>query len=252
MLIVFLSDIHVPYHDPKAIELACKIIEYVKPCEIIVGGDRVDFYQVSSFDRNPERVLELQKDLDKAEEIGRAINDAAGCDTEIVELMGNHEDRWGRYLSKHPEIAMLDVLSLPSLLKHKELGWDVSKQHDRHTMLGGRLIFKHGEFVRKWSGYSAKAEIENVKFQASVVSGHTHRMGSFYSTGPRHTVGAWEAGCLCSLEPEYKQGPDWQQGLIVVDLSDNPQVHHFQAMPIVFTGKGVKRARVFGTEFVVR
>ena len=249
MLTAFLSDLHVPYHDPRAVELACLVVEHVKPGLVVMGGDRQDFYALSSFIRDPERILGLQGELDAGASVGRMINDAKG-DADVVELMGNHEARLERYLRKHPEVWSLDALSLPRLLQHEKLGW--SSCGERLDLLNGRLRLKHGEFARKHSAYSAKAENEKVKHQVSTVSGHSHRMGAYFTTGPRHTVGSWESGCLCSLEPGWIGEPDWQQGLVLIETSERPQVYHFQVYQVVFTGKRPKRARVFGKEFVVR
>lgn len=248
-LAAFISDLHVPFHDIRAVELACLVLEYVKPGLVVIGGDRQDFYALSAFDKNPERVLELQDELDDGEAIGRMLNDAAG-ETEVVELIGNHEARLERYLRKHPEVWSLEALSLPRLLKHEELGWRMGGE--RLDLLNGRLRLKHGDVVRKHSAYTAKAENEKVKHQVNTISGHSHRMGAYFTTGPRHTVGSWEAGCLCTVDPEWTDEPDWQQGMVLVEMSDNPQVYHFQVYQVVFTGKRPKRARCFGKEFVVR
>ena len=49
---VFLSDIHIPYQDKKALALAMEIIKDFMLAEddtIILGGDLVDYYPISSF-----------------------------------------------------------------------------------------------------------------------------------------------------------------------------------------------------------
>jgi len=72
---------------------------------------------------------------------------------------------------------------------------------------------KHGNVVRKRSGYTATAELE--KSGVSGVSAHTHRLGHIYKTNFGGMFGWVEAGCLCSLKPEYLEGEkaDWQHGL---------------------------------------
>ena len=251
MIHCVISDMHAPYQDKYAIELACKLIEYVKPARVTVAGDRTDFYAISPFDRDPARILKLQSELDEALKIGMAINDAAG-EAPVEELWGNHEKRWLKYLLHHPELTSLRVLTLPAILEHERLGWS-SPDKDRVDLLHGRLRIKHGELVRKHSGWSAKAELEKLKYQVSVVMGHTHRMGAFYATGPRHTVGGWEIGCLCSLKPTWINDPDWQQGICFIEMNGSNADHHFQVHPIVFTGKSrSKRARFWNKEFTAR
>ena len=251
MIDVIISDLHVPYHDPKALEVACLTIEYLKPQRIIVAGDRTDFYACSFFDRDPNRILKLQDELDQSFKVGQQINDAAPEGCEIWELVGNHEARWFKYILNHPELTSLRVLTLPSILRHKELGWRIPKGSDRMDLLGGRLRVKHGDLARKYSTLSAKGELEKVKQQISVVMGHTHRQGHIEFSGPRHRVAGMEIGCLCNLEPTWGKDMDWHQGFCVIESHDNPQIHHYQPHLIKITGKSHRRAIVWGKEFYV-
>jgi len=48
---IFISDLHIPYEDKKALSLAMEIIKDYRLTEldnIIIGGDLVDFYPFSS------------------------------------------------------------------------------------------------------------------------------------------------------------------------------------------------------------
>ena len=50
--IVFISDIHIPYQDKKALAMAMDVIKDYNLNEedsIIIGGDLVDYYPISSF-----------------------------------------------------------------------------------------------------------------------------------------------------------------------------------------------------------
>ena len=49
---VFISDIHIPYEDKKALAMAMEIIKDMKLTDkdnIIIGGDLLDYYPISSF-----------------------------------------------------------------------------------------------------------------------------------------------------------------------------------------------------------
>lgn len=252
MLIVAFGDIHAPFQDNRAVKLLCQIIEHIKPDTLVNLGDWVDFYAPSRFNRDPKRITRLQNELDKGFEIGQRINDAKG-DARVIVLKGNHESRLRWYLNKHPELSSLSALRLEKLLRLEELGWEMAREEDRVSFLGGRLRLKHGDFARKGSGRSAFAELDGVRFQISTISGHSHRLGSYYTRGPRHLVAGWEAGCLCSLSPAWgSKEPDWHHGCVVVELNDNPGVHTFQPYLIAFTGVRPKRARVWGREFIAK
>ena len=62
--------------------------------------------------------------------------------------------------------------------------------------------------------------------------GHTHRLGIYYRTNAKGTHAAYENGCLCRLDPEYVQDPDWQQGLSVVRVGEKG-FFNVQQVPII-------------------
>ena len=213
--VVFLPDIHAPFQDDKAIELACKIIEMVKPTVVIYLGDNVDWHQISKFDKDPDRILTLQYEVDKWHEIDRSVMSAAGKHVKRYYLLGNHEDRLRRYHAEHPEVSKIRGLQFDSLLGlgptfvtipnlqivEEEIDWR------------DRFIAKHGKIVSKWSAWSAQKE--HMAENRNGISGHTHRMGAYYMTQRGKTQGWIEGGCLCSLEPTYMRNPNWQHGITI-------------------------------------
>jgi len=96
------------------------------------------------------------------------------------------------------------------------LGWEVHPYPD-HLVLWNRLLCCHGSTVRKWSGYSAKAEHE--RYGKSGMSGHTHRRGVFEHRDYNGNHAWWELGMLGSIHSRYVVYPDWQQGFAVVTWS---------------------------------
>ena len=248
--IVALGDVHAPYHDGRAIELACGLLVAVKPDVVIHLADGIDFYQLSSFDKEPDRVLELQDDLDQAYAVNKTLLSAAPAAEWLYLDNGNHERRLWRYLTRHPEIAGLEVLNLANLLRLSDLRWELVPEYE---VLAKRLVLTHGESYSKHAGWGAKKELEKRYYQQSVVMGHTHKIGSITARGPRLMVAGWEVGCLCTLEPDYRANPNWQQGLAVITLSEQSNVHSFAVEQITFTGTGrIRRAFFRGQEFVVK
>lgn len=209
-----LSDLHTPYHDMYAVELACKAAEIVRPTRLVIAGDLIDCYQLSRFDKDPKRVTDnLQRELDKAGELLAMLRSAVGNNCCMAFLPGNHEQRLYKYLCRNPELASLRVLELPSLLGLAAHGIEY---HEWEFLPLKTLVVKHGDRVRKWSGYTARAELENERFAVSTMTGHTHRLGSHYVTHRTGYVAGWENGCLCDVHPEYVRNPDWQQGFSII------------------------------------
>ena len=94
---VVIGDCHIPYHDKDAIKAFKRFIKKEKPNTIIMNGDIIDMYDVSTFDKDPERINSLQGELDEAigffKDIRKMLPDA-----KLVFIKGNHCARLEKYL----------------------------------------------------------------------------------------------------------------------------------------------------------
>jgi len=234
-----LSDIHIPYHDPYAWQLTLNIVKEVKPTRINIAGDALDFYQLSTFDKDPKQLESgrLQEDFDQWFHMARELQRAAPPTCEYKYLPGNHEDRLRRYLNRNPELYGLRALELPSLLRLDELGIDYHESEIE--VVPGLLVIKHGDVVRKDSAFSAKGELEKEKYAISTITGHTHRLGTFYARTRLRVVKAHENGCLCLLNPEYVKNPNWQQGFTMTTHFGG-ELFHVEDVPFLNSGERVK------------
>lgn len=209
---VVLSDQHIPFQDPLIEDLTIEFLKEHKPKVIHLLGDILDFYSLSRFDKDPARKQSLQGELDGALKYFARLRKACPR-ARIIYSEGNHENRLRRYLwSQAQALSDLRSLTFEELLGLKEhrIEWvDASKPYRI-----GKLLFIHGELVRRHSGASAKGHMD--KFGCNVIHGHTHRLGAHYHRTFDTMMGAWENGCLCDLNPEYATCPDWQNGWSVV------------------------------------
>jgi len=211
--IVCLGDQHIPFIDKKAHLAVVNFLTKFKPDKIILLGDLIDLWQISSFDKSPHRDNCVYKDLQQAKQYLQEIRELA---PEVIYLFGNHEDRMRKQVWKYvPEYRR--ILNLSELLGLGEMGIQFyTKKNDVHQE--GVMLFAHGSVVRKHSAYTAKAMLDTKGM--SIIHGHTHRGGSHYKTDCSGTFGAWENFCLCNPE-EAKDWvgtypPNWQQGFSVV------------------------------------
>ena len=205
---LFLSDLHIPFEDNNAIKIVKNFASCFKPEYIFLAGDIIDFYTISTFDKDPERINNLQSDIDKTYQFLLELRSILPK-SEIVYLEGNHENRLTRYLWKHPEIANLRALTIENLLQLDSL--NIKYKTIRDTVLFHKFLVEHGDIVRKHSGYTARGQME--KRGISGISGHTHRLGTHFHTDMSGDHVWVENGCLCDRNPEYVSGlPDWQQG----------------------------------------
>ena len=234
-----ISDLHIPYHDPFAWQLTLNIVETVKPTKINIAGDALDFYQLSTFDKDPKQLENgrLQEDFDQWFRMVRDLQRAAPATCTYTFLPGNHEDRLRRYLSRNPELYGLRALELPALMRLDELG--IKYFEDEIEVVPGLLVIKHGDVVRKDSAFSAKGELEREKYAISTITGHTHRLGTFYARTRLRVVKAHENGCLCLLNPEYVKNPNWQQGCTLTTHWGG-ELFHVEDLPFLNSGERVK------------
>lgn len=232
---LFMSDIHFPFHDKEAWGLALRVLRKVQPDLIWLGGDIIDFYAVSHWERSPKRRTMLQDEIDVAVKELRKVRKAAP-NARMVLQEGNHEDRLRRYLwGRAPELAGLAALELPKLLHFEKLGIEFIG-HGNPTKVG-HLWHIHGDEVG--GGYVNIARGKLLKLFHNVIFGHHHKaqVDTIRALNGK-TYAAWGNGCLCGMYPEYVANPQWTHGLSLVRYAKGGAFHVNQL--IFFPGAGGK------------
>lgn len=227
------GDIHAPFQDDKAVELALALAQDLQPEVITFNGDIADCYAVSRFSKDPHRALMLQDELDGTHAILKAFRDVCP-DSDMVYIEGNHEARMKAYLiSRAPELSGLDALDLRSLLRLDSLGIEYVPSKGRSAYWRyGAVSIGHFDRVSKHSAYTEKALVDDRR--ESLIQGHTHRGGVYYVTLPNGDVLAGIGGfCLCDTDPEYCTDPNWQQGVVVITKRTATDRFFIQPVPFV-------------------
>lgn len=217
------GDSHFPNQDDEVLAVIGKVAEEVQPNTLVHMGDLLDCYLLSRFDKNPTRRDSLQDEINMGRQ--HLAQMRLRCpNSRFVLLEGNHEDRLRRTLWNLPGTAnalssltsFQEALSWPKLLGLDELGIDFAPYNGQQAQRRWlpKWILKHGSVVRKYSGYTARGEME--KYGRSGSSGHTHRLGVHFHQDHNGNHCWVETGCSCLLTPEYMQDPDWQQGCVVL------------------------------------
>lgn len=239
---VVIPDIHAPYQDKNTLQAINHFIAEQKPDHVVLIGDVIDMYSISKYDKNPLRAHKLQEEIDEAHNVIVDIRAAAGKNTPITYIEGNHEDRLRRYMWNHPEVHGLRNLELPALLGLKELG----VEYKTELLVNGVFLFTHG---KRTTMYSSRWELQDNGI--SGMSGHVHRIQTHAQTD-RSGVKAWYGiGHVADEKQcEYTTNPNWQQGLGVVYFHPSKKRFHAEVIPIVehkfiyagklYTPKGVE------------
>lgn len=242
------SDTHFPFADPQALSILYQLIEELQPDLIVDHGDLLDCTSISRFEKDPLHRVTLQDEIQMAAVHLARITDLAPH-AERVFIEGNHEDRVRRLIwdmasdPKTREIlrmpGVMAAMELPALLGMDGLGWEYVTGK---RVLFDRLIVKHGNVVRKWSGQSAKEEW--LKYGKSGMSGHVHRRGVFEHRDWNGVHAWWELGCMCDVNPAYMEDPDWQQGFAVVTWNEDRTAFGVEEVR-VHSGRAMFRGRVY-------
>lgn len=211
-----ISDIHIPYHDLRTIEFWVKECKQKKVVGLILNGDVLDFYQLSSFDRDGtmprtrEEIHDTRQFLTYLREQFPKIP--------IVFKKGNHDERLERYLNdKCPDLADMPEFQLSSLLKLKDMGIDYVS--DKRVVMLGKLPMVHGHEFRGGGGVMP-ARWLYLKTGASALCGHFHQPSNYtFRTIDNKEVGSWSTGCACYLWPAYAPLNQWSHGYAMVEIS---------------------------------
>ena len=226
--ILILSDIHFPYQDNKALELAINYGIENKVNAVYLNGDTLDFYQVSRFTKD-RRLRDMAGEIEMGREFLKMLQQTFNCP--IYFKIGNHEKRYEEYLMvKAPELLGIDDFKLEQLLKMREFGVTLVK--DKQMSLAGKLPILHGH---EWFGGFAPpvnpARGLFLKAKQSCIVGHHHRT----SEHTEKTLGGevtttWSTGCLCGLEPEYAPYNNYNHGFahVKVDKTGNYELKNIR------------------------
>jgi len=111
--IIVINDLHLPWHDPKAIEIVLDVAKQEQVDEIILNGDVADMYGAS---RYPANSLNMQTTLE--DELNTIKEFLTGLrkmfpDQKIMFIQGNHEARLDKFIiEKCPELWNLFTLKI--------------------------------------------------------------------------------------------------------------------------------------------
>ena len=213
--LVVLSDMQIDYEDTKTLSAVHEFVRDFAPDTIVLNGDIIDFTSLSHFRLTLAERTALEYQLDRLEGELHHLRDIAPA-ARIVYVLGNHEARLADYLVEHaPELAFLGdrgVLSFASITHLADYGVELIEPYGAAYEWHGVTI-THGKLIRQ---NTARANMETEG--GSGITGHTHKLGSYFKTDRNGAHGWFESGCLCDLGATPPAVPgirNWQQGFIV-------------------------------------
>lgn len=220
--ILFIPDAHIPYEDKEAFGLMLKIAKGWDPTHVVILGDWIDCYSISSHDKDPSRKEDFEYEINSARkrlyELTKIVPNA-----QRYFMAGNHEHRLPRYISKvAPELH--GMLTIDGLLGLKQLGWKYTPY--KHSTTIGKASITHDVGQAGPHAHTKAADV----YGKNIIIGHTHRAGISYQgtvAGNKHAgmMCGWlgDLGAIDYMHAD-KARKDWIHGVGIGHLLDNGHV----------------------------
>lgn len=198
--VLFLSDIHVPYHEPTPLRLALEYGVKHKVDTVWINGDFLDMYQGSTHEKLPT-MPQIREEFEIGRELLEHIRGVLP-DAQIYWLEGNHELRWKRLLArKAPEIFGDPEWDIPVRMKLAELS--IHYIPNGTLCHFGKLHVIHGNEFKGGGGVNPARSLF-LKAKVSTIAGDKHKTGENNEGSlAGKLITTWSVGCLCELNPGY-------------------------------------------------
>lgn len=216
VIVGLISDIHLPYQNNQALTAALDHCKKKKVTHLLLNGDILDCYQISSFVKDPSQRSFVEELNTVRAFLVTVAKQFKGV--KIIYKSGNHEARYIRFMrSKAPELIGIEALSLPSLLGLKELGIDYVP--DNQLIQAGHLMIIHGhEFGQQIFSPVNPARGYFLKAKTNVIGGHNHQVSAHSENRiDGKQMVAYSTGHLADPHPEYKPINNWSHGFAIIE-----------------------------------
>ena len=211
--VLLLPDVHVPYHNVEALTAAINYGVENKADTILINGDFLDCYSISSFEKDPRR-RGFAEELRMGRSILATLREVFP-NAHFIYQLGNHEDRYERFMkSKAPELLGIDEFEINNLLWAEKYNMDVVR--DKRYIEAGKLTIMHGHEISGASSSSPARALYN-KTKTPTICGHHHQSGEHTERNVRgKVVTCWTMGCLSELTPAYRPINKYNHGFAFV------------------------------------
>jgi hypothetical protein len=216
---LIMNDIHLPYQDNNALEVAINYGIKFKPNFVYLNGDTIDMYQGSRFIKD-RRLRDLAGELEITRGFLKELQRVFDCP--IYFKMGNHEERWENYLRLNaPELLGIDDFNLCNILRFGEFG--VTEVKGKQMARIGKFNLLHGhEFGHSVFSPVNAARGLYMRAKASSAVGHHHQTSEHTEKDLNgNIVTTWSIGSLCGLSPEYMPYNKWNHGFATIETDMN-------------------------------
>lgn len=218
--VLILSDIHAPFQDNEAIEIAVNYGKKNKIDTVLLNGDIVDFHAISRWQSDP-RTRSIKEELLATKKILEYIRKSFPKAL-IIYKLGNHDIRLEDYMiNKAPELLDTEFWQIEYLLEFEK--YKIVKVGSLDYIKLGKLKVIHGHEYK--GGFVAPVNPARGLFlrtKESCLQSHVHRT----SEHTEKTIGGkvivcFSIGCLSDLQPNYNRYNNYNLGFAMVEVESN-------------------------------
>jgi predicted phosphodiesterase len=213
--ILFLSDIHIPYHDIESLRIALKYgHDHGADC-IFLNGDTLDFHDLSDYEKDPKK-RRLGHELKQAHSFFDILR-REFPKAHIYFKEGNHEERYWRFMRvKAPQLLDVQAFDLPGLLKLPEFNIQFIPGRTKAN-IGALSVFHGHEFGKSTFSPVNVARGLYMRAKANAICGHSHQTSEHTERDVNgKMVTTWSVGCLSELSPDFSPYNKWNHGFAFI------------------------------------
>lgn len=218
------GDWHLPFHDPRLVNLVLDIAEDINCTHFLLNGDFLDFYSINMHGpKHPDVVEKLQDELCSGEDwISKIRNKLPN--SKIHYSFGNHCNRLERFILKNCR-AFYNVLNVENSLRLKD--YDVTFTKYQEIVQVPKLPIYIMHSPASYSKHAAAVSLDN-KVEGNWIFSCTHRpttaykataLGNVYEA---HTLGWLGSTDLTDSHKEVfsftKGHHQWANSFIIIDI----------------------------------
>lgn len=220
--ILFMSDLHFPYHNIAAINAALDYGIDNNVNTIYLNGDVFDNHHQSKYEKDPNK-RSFKEELDQVRSFLHLIR-TLFPNAHIYFKIGNHDVRWERFCRMHPKTLDITELSLYSLLNYRGLG--ITEIGFNQIAFAGKLPLLHGhEYIGGGTTVNAARRLFN-KAKMSAIQGHNHQTSEHSGKRVDGTfMTTFSVGCMCELNPDFMPFNEHNHGFAHIRTTDDGSFH---------------------------
>lgn len=225
--ILVIADLHIPLHDPQAIEIALSEGEKFKPDLIIILGDLIDFDEISHWNSSPPSGFDTKSELKLVKNFLVDLRHRFKK-LPILFKYGNHEERLEKFIIKNAkEIYFLFDNLLSNALELDKLKIE-PVEFPFHI---NNFWFLHGhEYRSRASRYIAAALYNRVRRPG--LAGHFHRTDIYSTSSIDGEIDRFYVTACLQGKVTYSKVPAFEKGFATVEFK-TPEITEVKLFRIV-------------------